>query len=98
MYEYCVGSFFFLRFGFGKQFVRKTRAYNIDEIDHWDQFYIPFGAKQKCDGSFVPFWFAKKITPNFTSKHNKKSLPTFTSYSSKISLNQLEQMLLVKRL
>ncbi len=37
-YEYFVRtSFFQLRFGFVEKFVRKTRAYNVDEIDYRPQ-------------------------------------------------------------
>jgi hypothetical protein len=38
-YEQHFGSFFYLRFGFGKKFVQKMCAFNVDEIDGRCQFH-----------------------------------------------------------
>ncbi len=48
-HKHCFCSFFQLCFGFGKKFVRKRRAYNVDEIDGRCQFYQHFiKSFQKC--------------------------------------------------
>ncbi len=65
-YERCFGSFFLLHFGFGKKFVRKRCAYNVDEIDSWTQttqrqfFYVDYLSEEmKPLGLIIYFKYDK---------------------------------------
>jgi len=53
-------------------FVQQMRAYNVDEIDSWGQFYQPFGT-----------WYIFCVVQfhQLVSKHNKMVGTTFTIYA-----------------